>query len=124
MATGMGQSGGTFAVPEVPGLGTETWAMMGGVDPGSPLVGGRGPRGGPTADFAYRQVALGAPDASAGAAAGAPMAANWREIFNLKGNPVGWVLLAAIAYLGLSHISLHGSARAGKARASAAVGTG
>ena len=124
MAGGLGQGGGVFSLPDNPSLGADTWAMMGGVDPGSPLVGGRGPRGGPTADFSYRQVALGTADPAAGAAAGAPMAANWREIFNLKGNPVGWVLIAAIIYLGLAHISLHGSARAGRARASAGIGSG
>ena len=114
MAGGQGQGGGVFALPDVPSLGQETWADMAGVHPNDPLVGGRGAQG-IVVNNAYRQVALGAPDPSAGAASGAPMSGNWREIFNLKGNPVGWVLIASIIYLGLAHISLQG--RLGKSKA-------
>ena len=117
-----------FGWPDVPELGAETWAGMSGVSPHSALVGGRG------GDVAYgginvtgdsRRVAVGSPD-DAGGHGGAPMRAHFSEILNLKGNPIGWVLIAAIVYLGLAHISLHGSlsGRAGHARGSASAGLG
>src|SRR5438270_2647952 len=105
MATGQGQSGGVFGWPDVPALGYETWAQMSGVHPDSPLVGGRGsPSGGVDPDYKYRRVAIAAPDAAGNH--GAPMKAHYSELMNLKGNPIGWVLIAAIIYLGLAHVSL------------------
>lgn len=122
MAYGLGQ-GPMFSVPDVGSLGAQTWAGMSGVHPSSPLVGGRGaPSGGVDADFHFSRTSIaGAGDASVGAATGAPMSANWREIFNLQGNPVGWVMIAAIIYLGLAHVTLHGSGSFGKARAGASA---
>lgn len=117
MATGQGQSGGVFALPDQD-HGYETWASMSGVHPSNPLVGGRGATGGVDPDYHLRNVALGAPDVAGNA--GAPMKAHYSEILNLKGNPVGWVLIAAIIYLGLAHISLHG--RVGKTSAGFASG--
>jgi hypothetical protein len=126
MATGQGQTGGVFGWPDVPDLGPETWASMSGVSPDSPLVGGRGGGyGGVLVTGNERRVAVGSPTA-AGAAGSAPTRGHFSEILNLSGNPIGWVLIAAILYLGLAHISLHGSlrGRAGKTRGSASGGLG
>jgi hypothetical protein len=113
-ATGLGQSGGVFSWPDVPELGYETWSSMTSVEPGHPLVGGSGPGSlgyGPA--HGMRQVALAQPAPAQGAAAGSPASANWRELFNLKGNPLPWVLLAAILYLGLMHIHVRAGATGG-----------
>lgn len=126
MATGQGQSGGVFGWPDVPDLGPETWASMSGVSPASPLVGGRGDGyGGVLVTGNERHVAVGSP-AAAGGAGAPPVRAHFSEILNLSGNPIGWVLIAAIIYLGLAHVSLHGSfsGRAGKARGNASAGVG
>lgn len=127
MATGQGQSGGLFGWPDVPDLGPETWASMSGVSPSSPLVGGRGGDvgySGTSVTGTERRVAVSAPEHAGGA--GTPTRAHFSEILNLKGNPIGWVLIASIIYLGLAHISLHGSltGRAGKARGRASAGLG
>jgi len=116
MATGQLQSGGVFAWPDAPGLGYSTWASMSGVHPDSPLVGGRaGEHGyaGTLVTGQSRRVALASPDAAA--ASDAPMKAHYSELWNLKSNPVGWVLVAAVIYLGLAHVSLN--ARVGKTSA-------
>lgn len=100
--------GGVLAPPSVGGLGYMDWASMSGVDPGSPLVGGQA--GQPGYGAGQRQVAIGEAPVTLAAASGSPAAANWRELFNLKGNPIGWVCLATIAYLGLTHLSLRAGA--------------
>jgi hypothetical protein len=127
MATGQGQSGGVFGWPDVPELGVDTWTSMSGVSPSSPLVGGRGGdygSAGTNVTGMSRRVAVGSPDAAG--SSGAPVRGHFSEVLNLSGNPIGWVLIAAIIYLGLAHVSLHGSlrGRAGKARASASAGAG
>lgn len=121
MATGMNQGGGVFEYPDVPSLGPDTWAGMTGVHPEDPLVGGRTGFG--YTDDINRRVVIGAPSTGA---KGGPVRAHYSELLNLKGNPIGWVCIAAIIYLGLAHISLHGSltGKAGKARAGATGGFG
>lgn len=96
--------GGVMAPPAVGGLGYADWATMSGVDASSPLVGGQA--GQPGYQAGQRQVAIGQSPVTLAAATGSPAAANWRELFNLRGNPVGWVAIAAIAYLGLTHLSI------------------
>jgi hypothetical protein len=115
MATGQGQGGGLFALPDMPELGASTWAEMSGVHPDSPLVGGRGtPSGGVDPDFKYRRVAVATPD-------GMPVGqrAHFSEVMNFSGSPMPWLLLAALAYFGLVHLHLAG--RLGPYRASAGV---
>jgi hypothetical protein len=116
MATGLLQSGGVFEWPATPEVGYETWAEMSGMSPGHPLVGGSGPGSlgyGPARG--YRQVAIG--DAASaglvGPASGSPANAHFSEILNLKGNPIGWVLIASIIYLGLTHLHVRASVGAG-----------
>lgn len=111
MAYGQNQTGGLFARPDVESLGLETWAQMGGVHPSSPLVGGRGaPDGGVDPDYQFRRVALSA----SGTHGQAP--SHVSEILNFKHSPMPWLLLAAIAYLGLVHLHVNGSAGVGVGR--------
>ncbi|HET8978549.1 MAG TPA: hypothetical protein VFN87_10340 [Solirubrobacteraceae bacterium] len=102
-----------FAVPDVPDVGYQDWATMTGMQPGHPLVGGTA--GSPGYGAGQRQVAVSDPGSAAlgQVAAGSPARANWSEVFNLKGNPIGWVLIAALVYLGLMHIHVRAGASAG-----------
>src|SRR5581483_104756 len=111
MATGQLQGGGVFAWPDVPETGFEQWAEMSGMSPGHPLVGGSA--GQPGYGGGQRQVAVAAPDPTAGVASGAPARAHWSELMNLKGNPIGWVLMVALGYLALTHIHVKAGASVG-----------
>jgi hypothetical protein len=96
------QGGGLLDPPQVQGLGAYDWASMSGMTPASPLVGGNY---GEPGSGGQRQVAVSQQVATLPAASSHPAAASWKELFNLKGNPVGWVCLASIAYLALSHLA-------------------
>ncbi len=123
MAGGLGQGGGVFSTPNEVEPGYDSWAQMSGVHPDSPLVGGRaGLLGAAGIDVTgqSRRVAIAAADPLADL--GAPMRSHWSELGNLQGNPIGWILLATILYLALTHIALHGAGRVGKLGASASFG--
>lgn len=113
MAFGQGQGGGLQDPPAVQGVGLGDWAQMAGMDPAHPLVGGSA--GSPGYGGGQRQVfvADSSMASQAAVASGSPMRANWSEIFNLKGNPIGWVLIASILYLGLMHIHAKAGVSAG-----------
>jgi hypothetical protein len=116
MAIGQGQTAGLFAMPDVPALGAATWGQMSGMHPDSPLVGGRGaPNGGIDPDYKYRRVALASPDAMP-----VGQRQHFSELLNFSHSPLPWILLAALAYLGLVH--LHVNSRVGPYRATAGVG--
>jgi hypothetical protein len=114
MAYGLGQDAGVFSWPDVPDVGYQDWSEMSGMSPAHPLVGGSSGAPG-YGSAATRQVMLTDPGQAAVAqvAAGSPARANWTELGNLKGNPIGWVLIAAIAYLGLMHVHVNAGASAG-----------
>ena len=106
---GQAQGGGLFSAPDQNTIGPMTWASMGGVDASSPLVGGPGSMSGSATND--RRVAVGAVDptpASGGSAGG------YKELLNFKGSPLPWILIAAIAYLGLAHLSISGAVGVGK----------
>ncbi len=105
--SGVGQSGGVFEWPAVPELGYDTWAEMSGMQPGHPLVGGVA--GTPGYGGGQRQVAIAQANPTAGVASGAPARSHWSELFNFKGNPIGWVLLMALGYYALNHIHFRAS---------------
>jgi hypothetical protein len=120
MAMGQDQGGGLFARPDVPALGPATWAEMSAVHPDSPLVGGRAPySGGIEPAFNLRRVALAAPNPSPHPGAEG-IQGHPSELLNFKGSPMPWILLAALAYLGLVH--LHAAGRFGATRVSASSG--
>jgi hypothetical protein len=100
------QAGGLWDAPDVADQGYQDWASMSGMQPGHPLVGGTAG----TAGYGggQRQVAVASQDPTAAAVNAAAAAPNWRQLFNLKGNPISWVAIASIAYLGLSHLSARG----------------
>lgn len=108
MAYGLADTAGVFALPSNPTLGYESWAEMTTMNPAHPLVGGTA--GEPGYGRLSRQVAIATPVPMQAAASGAPAAKNWRELFNLKGNPIGWVLIAALLYLALMHLHLRAGA--------------
>jgi hypothetical protein len=113
MATGLGQDAGAFTWPDVPDVGYQDWAQLTGMQPAHPLVGGNA--GTPGYGGGQRSVAVADPSQAAVSqvAAGSPARASWAELFNLKGNPIGWVLIAAIAYLGLAHIHVNAGVSGG-----------
>ncbi|HWE11185.1 MAG TPA: hypothetical protein VG325_17685 [Solirubrobacteraceae bacterium] len=112
MATGLEQHGGLFDWPNVPDVGYSDWATLSGMAAAHPLVGGTA--GSPGYGGGQRQVAVADPGTAsvAQAAAGSPAKAHWSELINLKGNPIGWVLIATILYLGLMHIHVRAGASA------------
>jgi hypothetical protein len=116
VAFGQGQGGGLMALPDNPALGMQTWGEMTGVRPDSPLVGGRGtPSGGIDPDFKYRRVAIAEPMHQA-----VGQRSHFTELGNFRGSPMPWLLVAALAYLGMVHLHLNG--RLGPYRAAAGVG--
>lgn len=104
MAGGQAQGGGLLTMPESPGLGPVTWAQMSGMHPDSPMVGGRGaPSGGVDPDYKYRRVAV-----ASGDQAPVGQRQHFSELLNFRGSPMPWLLLAALAYLGIVHLHLNG----------------
>lgn len=123
MAFGLADTAGVMDRPvSDSAVGYADWAGMSGIGPGHPLVGGMA--GQPGYGVLGRQVAIAAPGGAAPEAQSAR--AHWSELFNFRGNPLGWVLIAAILYLGLMHIHVRGggSLGFGRSRASANAGFG
>ena len=121
MATGMQTAGAIAAYPDVPTLGMSTWAEMSGMHPDNPLVGGHGsPSQRFDTDATYGTPRRMVSEQIAEPLPNAPQQGHWTELLNFRGNPVAWVALAAIAYLGLVH--LHVNAKVGPYRGSVGVG--
>jgi hypothetical protein len=95
-------TGGVMSVPQVPGLGDDQWAAMSGMHPGHPLVGGYA--GSPGFGTTRARVAS-IPNQPAAIASGNPSYQHWSQLFNLKNNPIGWVLILLLAYLAMHHFS-------------------
>lgn len=113
MATGQLQGGGLFAWPDLPQNGPNEWAQMTGMDPAHPLVGGTSGRPG-YGSTATRRVAIADSTQQLGdIASGSPARAHFSELANLKGNPIGWVLIIAVLYLGVMHIHVRAGASGG-----------
>jgi hypothetical protein len=113
-AFGQADVGGVMDYPLVPDAGLESWAQMSSMQPGHPLVGGSA--GAPGYGGGQRQVVVGAPAPTQPVASGSPTASHWSELFNFKGNPIGWVAIAAVLFLGLMHIHVRGGADVGVGR--------
>lgn len=110
MAYGLSDVAGVFALPPEPALGYYEWAELSGMDAGHPLVGGYS--GEPGYGRLSGRVALGMADPTTAAAAGAPPAAHWSQLFNFRGNPIGWVLIFMLLYYALNFVHFHGSVAA------------
>jgi hypothetical protein len=116
MAIGQGQGGGLMAFPDVPDVGQATWGEMTAMHPDSPLVGGRGaPTGGIDPDFKYRRVAVGGATAMPHPGAES-VQGHFTEMLNFRGNPLPWICILAIAYLGLFHLQVGANAGVGLGR--------
>lgn len=104
MATGMNTSynGGVAATPSVPGLGEDQWAQLSGAHPASPLI--TGYTGGP--GYGQTRIASG-PNVMAARANGTPGGGHWTQLFDLQGNPLGWILLMILAYMALHFVEHH-----------------
>src|ERR1700761_9614007 len=105
MAFGQGpaSTGGVMGSPSVSGLGQDQWAMMSGMSPATALPGGY--PGNPGYNSTQRKIST-APNSMAATAAGAPGTQNWSQLFNLGGNPLGWILLLLIGYVAITHLQI------------------
>jgi hypothetical protein len=102
MAIGLDTSGngGVMSVPQVPGLGDDQWAQMSGMSPAHPLIGGyAGSAGYGTGQRRISTI----PNQGAAIASGNPSYQHWSQLFNLKNNPIGWVLILILAYYAMHH---------------------
>jgi hypothetical protein len=105
MAYGLSPSanGGVMSSPSVPGLGQDQWAMMSGANPSNALIGGYA--GSPGYLGGQRKIAT-SPNATAAVAAGQPGTQSWSQLFNLKGNPIGWILILLLVYVAITHMQM------------------
>jgi len=112
------ERGGVIDAPDVRGAGSMEWGSMVGVSPDHALV-GAGDRGEFISDRWSRFVTR--PAAQAGPAAdtiatpeGMPShVGSWRDVFNLKGSPLPWVLIFLVVIFYLSHLKLRASGEVG-----------
>lgn len=127
MAMGMTEWSGALATPDVAQAGEGEWARMSGISPGHPAVGGPHIDGLGAFDVDRGMARMATlPDAigpTGGAMAGAPgveLLDDWRDLLNFRGSPMPWLLLLALAMLGVMQASIFG--RVGPARAGASIG--
>lgn len=109
-------TGGVLATPDLPGAGALSWAEMVGVSPESPMVGGPAVEGLGAFDVdrgGSRIATLSDAGPTTGPAAGpgVHLLDDWRDLFNFKGSPMPWLLLASLLVLGLMQVRV--SARVG-----------
>lgn len=126
MAFGLGpsESGGVMAPADVRGAGEFEWATIGGLEPTNPLVGGPSYTDGPLQPDRGRNRIVTTPDGNSGPATSGVAASpdgmaqldDWRDLFNLKGSPMPWLLILALAMLGFMQFRLAARASAGRAR--------
>jgi hypothetical protein len=98
--------GGVAATPSVPGLGEDQWAAISGANPASPLITGH--FGSP--GYGQTRIAS-APNVQAARANGTPGGGHWTQLFDLSGNPLGWILLMFLAFMAIHFAEHHGRRR-------------
>lgn len=127
------QGGGLASETDVRGAGEYDWAQTSAMSPMNPLVGGPNVDGlgiydvdrmgsrvvttplgnsGPAGDGV-----MATPDAP-----GVELFDSWRDLFNLKGSPMPWLLLGSLIVLGLMQFRIQARSSIGPARVDAAVG--
>jgi hypothetical protein len=112
------ERGGVIDPADVRGAGMMEWGSLVGVSVDHPLV-GSGDRGFDINDRWSRVVTR--PSGQAGPAAdtiatpdGAPRSVgHWRDVFNFRGSPLPYVLIALIVIFYLSHLRLRASGEVG-----------
>lgn len=134
MAMGMTEWSGAIAPADVRGAGEAEWQTVSGMSPGNPLVGGprvaglgafdvdRG-RGSHPMPGMVTMPGEGGAQPWTGAMAGVPgveLLDDWKDLFNFRGSPMPWLLLLALAALGVAQLSISG--RVGPIRAGGSVG--
>jgi hypothetical protein len=104
MAMGLGQFSGEFASPDVPGAGVATWDQVSGIQDGSPFVTGpaTGGFGAPADGVGLVHIGTGE------TAAEHSGVAHWSELLNWQHSPLPWLLLLALGYFGMVHLSVSG----------------
>jgi hypothetical protein len=128
MAGGMIPARGPIvAAPANSDQGIIDWQLMSGMSAESPAVGGPyNPGLNPGDVDRGRGVITSLPNAGAAAGgagagqSGVHLLDDWRDLFNLSGSPMPWLLLLTLAMLGFAQVAV--SARVGPARAAAGVG--
>lgn len=126
MATGTTEDrGGIAAVPDLPQLGMGEWAQMSGYAQHG--IGQAELSGGPGIALDQHVMRIqtsptgsGMTDNVHGAGHGLSHLDTWQDVANLRGSPVGWVLIFMLFTLGFAQFRI--MARAGKARGSVALG--
>jgi hypothetical protein len=122
MATGLSESGGVMAPTDVVGAGDASWATVAGLPATDPMVGGPYVEGlGPFDVERGRSRIVTTPEGQQGPATGGLMATpdgightldSWRDLFNWRGSPMPWLLIAALLVLGFMQLRVE--ARAGR----------
>jgi hypothetical protein len=128
VAYGLTDAGGVMAPADVIGAGEAEWARTSGIAATHPLVGGPSWGSDPFDPDRGRSRIVTTSDGAAGPATGGIMAPagelaqldDWRDLFNFRGSPMPWLLVLALVMVGFMELRVQ--ARAGGARASAAIG--
>jgi hypothetical protein len=127
MALGMTEWSGAIAPADVRGAGEMEWATVSGMAPSHPLVGGPHVPGLGAYDVdrgrGARIQTLPAGEGGGSTSGGGPDLAlldDWKDLLNFRGSPMPWLLLLALAALGVAQLSISG--RVGPIRAGGAVG--
>lgn len=120
MPTGLsgGERGGVIDPTDVRGAGRMEWGGMTGIAADHPLVTGGGPLNNNINERWHRVVTK--PYSQAGPASGTIATpegstglGNWRDVFNLRGSVVPWLLILLLAIVYFSHLKLSAAGSAG-----------
>jgi hypothetical protein len=112
-------SGGVMAPADVRGAGIQQWAETSGILPTNPVVGGPEYSGYGVGDADRgRARIVTTPEGQIGPATGGVMApadaaamANWRDLFNFRGSPMPWLLIAGLIVLGFMDFRVQARAK-------------
>jgi hypothetical protein len=125
-------NGGVIDAADVRGAGDMEWANVVGIAPDHPLIGGGGAM--PYLISSENSRIVTTPAGQRGAASAGGLVAtpdsnaqgaikhldDWRDLFNIKGSPMPWLLLVSLGVVFFAHASVQ--ARAGVFGKKAAVG--
>lgn len=108
-----------MAPADVRGAGIQQWAETAGILPTDPMVGGPQYSGlGPGDVDRGRARIVTTPQGQMGPTSGGVMApadaaalANWRDLFNFRGSPMPWLLIAGLVVLGFMDFRVQARAK-------------
>lgn len=129
--------GGVFAEADVRRAGDTEWANLTGLGPGHPLISPGGLEGGTGFSTASERRIVTTPQGQQGpadtggvmavpdgAVAGLNRLDSWRDLFNVKGSPMPWLLLITLGVLVFAQLSIKARAGAFGRQATAAAALG